>query len=467
MPRYFNTAGPCVAGKHYMLPPEDRLPGVPELIDEESYFVIHAPRQSGKTTSLAALARRLTAEGDYTALLTTCEAGQVAEEDFEQGIAAVIQSIEMRAQTHLPEPLRPELIEKVAHVGALTRLEMYLRLWARRSPRPVVVFFDEIDSLLGKTLISVLRQLRSGYQDRPEHFPHAVVLIGMRDVRDYRMEARGDAPTMGTASPFNIKVESLILRNFTAEEIVELYGQHTADTGQAFTADACALAAELTRGQPWLVNALARQITRFDVTDRGVRIDVGHLEAAKETVIRRRDAHLDSLLRRLREPRVRRVVESVLSGELLPEDIDEDEIHFVKDLGLVSSGSGGLQIANPLYREIIPRTLTHSSEEQLSVSQAPYVLPDGDLDFDRLLADFVAFWRANAESFLRRQPYSEAAAQLVFMGYLQKILNGGPAVPGASIDREFAVGSRRVDLLIRWPLPSAQVRRWAIELKVR
>lgn len=62
-----------------------------------------------------------------------------------------------------------------------------------------------------------------------------------------------------SSSPFNIKDASLTLRNFTADEVRELYAQHAADTGQQFTREATDRAYELTEGQPWLVNALARE----------------------------------------------------------------------------------------------------------------------------------------------------------------------------------------------------------------
>lgn len=62
MARFFNTAGPCNPEDHYMLRPGDRLPGVRDLVDAKLYFVVHAPRQSGKTTVFLELARELTAE---------------------------------------------------------------------------------------------------------------------------------------------------------------------------------------------------------------------------------------------------------------------------------------------------------------------------------------------------------------------------------------------------------------------
>jgi len=457
--RYFNTAGPCDPAKHYMLPPERRLPSVRALIEQELYFVIHAPRQTGKTTCFEALAQTLTQEGRYTALHVTCEKGQPAGSDVERGVRAVLRDVEIKA-ARLPEEIQPDPLDRFEHVEAESRLGTYLAAWCRRSGRPVVLFFDEIDALFDDTLLSVLRQLRAGYSGRPDRFPQSVALIGLRDVRDYRVRLRKDAESLGTSSPFNIKVESLTLRNFTRDEVAELYEQHTADTGQAFAPGAKDLAYELTRGQPWLVNALARQAVEVLVQDRRLPVEAAHIERAKEILIERRDTHLDSLIDRLREPRVRRILEPILTGELLPPDLLDDDVQFVKDLGLVASGPTGLEIANPIYREVIPRALTWVMQDTLPVPRAPFIAPDGALRFDKILEDFRAFWCQNAEFFLTRQPYSEAAAQLVFMAYLQRVVNGG-----GFIDREYAVGSGRIDLCVRWPHPRG-MERWAVELKV-
>jgi len=455
--RFFNTSGPCDPAKHYMLAPETRLPGVRDLIDQEQYFVLHAPRQTGKTTSVRALARSLTAEGRYAALVATCETGQALGGRLEEGITTVLDALHLAARVDLPEALRPP--EPDASISAATRFQDLLTSWSQQCPRPIVLFLDEIDSLVDDLLLSVLRQLRAGFANRPGMFPQSVALIGLRDVRDYRIRLRLDAESLGTSSPFNIKVESLTLRNFTAEEIAELYGQHTAETGQIFTAEAGGLAFHLTRGQPWLVNALARQAVQVVESDRRVPIESWHVERAKEILIQRRDTHLDSLIDRLRERRVRRILEPILAGEFLAPDVLDDDIQFVEDLGLIAR-SAGLEIANPIYREIIPRALTAVTQRSLPLGRASFVAADGTLETTVLLEDFRVFWCQHAESFLDRQPYSEAAAQLIFMAFLQRVVNGG-----GFIDREYAIGSGRIDLCVRWPHPGG-LQRWAVELKV-
>jgi len=471
MERFFNTAGVCRPEDHYMVPPEKRLGELRELIGRKAYFVVHAPRQSGKTTRALLLAEELTAEGSHAAVLSSCKPGSVAGADVERGVRAVVRNLEEECSRQLPEELRPPALDDLAKVEAESLLGVYLGRWCERCPRPVVLFLDEIDALVDDTLLSVLDQLHSGYPSRPRHFPHSLGLIGLRDVRDYRVVRRNGGPRIGSSSPFNIKSDSLVLRDFDAGEVAELLEQHSAETGQPFTAEAKIRAFELTSGQPWLVNALARELVDRLVPDRGRAIELADVEVAKEVLIRRRDTHLDSLVDRLREDRVRKVLVPILTGGHPEDDVFDDDIQFTKDLGLVAVGPRGLEIANPIYREIVPRALTSATEAFIPTSRGAYIGADGQLLWDDLLEGFVTFWQQNADWMLRRQPYSEAAAQLVFMAWLHRIVNGGtePEVqPGgvAAIDREYAVGSGRIDLLVRWPLPSGGVERFAVELKV-
>ncbi len=442
-----------------MLPTEPRLPAVRPLIDKKLYFVLHAPRQSGKTTCFQALARTLTAEGKYAALHASCERGQAARSDVERGVQAVLRTVELQAET-LPESLRPPALDAFLSVEGESRLRTWLTRWCERSERPVVLFLDEIDALLDDTLISVLRQLREGYSDRPGRFPHSVSLIGMRDVRDYKARIRPDSETLGTASPFNVKAESLTLESFTTEEVATLYTQHTEETGQPFTDEALARAYELGRGQPWLTNALARQLVEVLVPDPTKPIEAGHVESAAEILIERRDTHLDSLVERLRERRVERVISPILAGELVLGDSFVDDASYVKDLGLVTSASGHLEIANPIYHEIVPRALAAMTQETIPYRTEWYLTDDGRLDMDALLEGFFEFWCEHGEAMMSSQPYKEVAFQLVVMSFLQRVTNGGGA-----IHREYAVGRGRMDLCIHWPYADG-VQREVLELKV-
>jgi hypothetical protein len=259
------------------------------------------------------------------------------------------------------------------------------------------------------------------------------------------------------ASPFRIKVESLTLADFTRAEVAALYAQHTEETGQRFTEEALDAAFELTRGQPWLVNALARQCVEVVVTDVHMAIDATCVERAGEILMRRMDTHLDSLAERLREPRVRAVIEPILAGGLLGDVRVDDRRCVVADLGLARpTERGGFEIANPIDREIIARMLSSGPRETLPPTEPKWLAPDGRLVPSALLESFLAFWRQHGQAMLGAAPYHEIAPHLVLLAYLDRVAHGG-----GRVTREYAIGSGRMDVL----LTRGDVR-VALELKV-
>ncbi|MBK9264041.1 MAG: ATP-binding protein [Polyangiaceae bacterium] len=461
MKRFFNTAGPCKPEMHYMIPAAERLPDAPKVIDQFGYFVVHAPRQTGKTTTLRALAKKLTAEGKYAALHFSCEAGEVAGDDYAEAQRGLLSRIRREAQSALPLELQPPPFPEAA---ASDLLSAALATWAQVCPRPLVLFFDEIDALRGQSLISVLRQLRAGYPSRPKDFPASVVLCGLRDVRDYKAASGGDPSRLGTSSPFNVKLASMRLGNLVFEEVGELYGQHTAETGQVFTPEALARAFEVTGGQPWLVNALGREIVEEMAVPTNESITAAHVEEAKERLILARATHLDSLVAKLMEPRMRRIIEPLVLGKEIPDDETySDDAAYVADLGLVNKRP--LRISNPIYKEVIIRVLGDRVEDTITYEPPAFILPDGRLAFRKMMRAFAKFWRENGEVLATRMPYPEAGPQLVLMAFMQRIVNGG-----GYIDREYGIGRKRIDLLVRYPYKKkdgtrAEQRR-AVEIKV-
>ena len=443
-----------------MLPAEERVTEIRPLVEQKAYFVIHAPRQVGKTTSLRSLAASLTAEGRYVAVHASCEQGHDLAGDPDWAVDSVIDAV-VRETCVLPEELRPPAPSSLEPVGPHSRLINFLTAWCEGCPKPVVLFFDEIDALMDQGLVTVLRQLRAGYPSRSGRFPWSVALIGLRDVRDYKLiRSEGHDPRLGTASPFNVKVESLRLRHFDADEVRRLCAQHTEATGQVFSPAACERMFELTRGQPWLVNALARQLVEVLVPDREQAIDAEPVGRAAQSLIQRRDTHIDSLIERLREPRVERIIAPILGGELIVGDRLDDDLSYVEDLGLVDAADGHLKIANPIYQEVIPRALAGVTQKLIPHETRWYLTEDGRLDLPSLLEGFLEFWRLHGEPMLGSQPYKEVAFQLLVMSFLQRVVNGG-----GRIQREYALGRGRMDLVIQWPVGDG-LQEEVLELKV-
>jgi hypothetical protein len=184
---------------------------------------------------------------------------------------------------------------------------------------------------------------------------------------------------------------------------------------------------ELGQGHPWLTNALAGQIVGRDVRDRSTAITAQHVEAAKETIILECRSHIDALVARLREPRVRRILALMLTGGTTEGDVLDDDFAYVVGLGLVRLAAGQWGIANPIYQEIIPRSLAYVQQGQIAVEPAVFVRLDGSLDMGKLMADWQVF------------------------------CNGG-----GKIVREYGLGRVALDLVVEW-----RGQRHAIEVKLR
>ncbi|MEM7538686.1 MAG: ATP-binding protein, partial [Chloroflexota bacterium] len=347
-------------------------------------------------------------------------------------------------------------------------LKEIITLWATESEKPLILLIDEIDSLIGDTLISVLRQLRAGYDTRPEFFPHSIVLCGVRDIRDYRIHSSSQKAIITGGSAFNIKVASLRMTNFAQPDVDALYQQHTDETGQLFTPDARQLIWDLTQGQPWLVNALGYEVCFRTAKARQNRepITAERIQQAKESIITQRLTHLDQLTDKLQEERVRSVIEPFLVGQTQPQGLRLDDVQYVEDLGLITT-DGQIRIANQIYQEVIPRELTYTTQVTISHETSWYIAPDGSIDMDKLMLAFQEFFRENSEHWLKRFQYQEAGPQLLLQAFLQRIINGG-----GRVQREYGLGRERTDLLVIWPYQDTQtqearVQKVVMELKIR
>jgi hypothetical protein len=438
-----------------------RLPEAEELIREKNYFVVHAARQSGKTTCLKDIVQRLSAQGKYYALYCTLEKLQGVEE-AEKGIPGVVSCV--RNSLLLSEiPGGRDFGMGGDKEDYTSFLQMAITQFCGKLDKPLVILFDEVDCLSEGTLISFLRQLRAGYVERTSgtSFACSVGLVGMRNIRDYKAKVRPGGETLGSASPFNIVTKTLTLENFTIDEIVELYGQHTGDTGQEFEAGIAELVYAQTAGQPWLVNAIAREVIVEGLgKDYTKVVTCEMVKTAIQRIILNRPTHIDSLMERLREPRVRHIVEDMILGEIGPNPAEDDYLYCL-DLGLVRQEKGRLIPSNPIYAEVIARKLSEWPQMAMTASDTPVepntFFHDGQIDMSRLLEAFRSFWREHSEVWIEKLEYSEAAAHLVTFAFLQRVINGG-----GQIIREMATGRGRLDICILY-----KDRKYPIELKVR
>jgi len=421
-----------------MLPPSDRLVGAQlhRYIRDSLYWVLHAPRQTGKTTFLQSWAQEINSGMEAVACYVSVERCQGIP-DIERAIPGICEAVVQWAGRYdLPPP-------QLGNEQPQSQLNFVLQnLSELVAPKPLVVLFDEVDVLEGEALISFLRQLRDGFAGRRAgKFPVSIALVGMRDLKDYITAAKGGiAPNPG--SPFNIKEDSATISNFTRDNVESLFAQRTRETGQAIRDDALDYVYEQSRGQPWIVNSLFKRATMRVLDEASAEtVTLAHVRKAREQMVLARETHLDALAYRMENPAVRKVMESLIVGDSDPQLAEGDGFRLCLDLGLVVKERGTPAVANPIYREVLARHLTYGPQLAISEPEWQWERADGSLDMDRLLREFQKFWRRNSEAWDRKMNYTEAFPHLLLMAFLQRVMNGG-----GHIDREYAAGRGRMDI---------------------
>jgi hypothetical protein len=293
----------------------------------------------------------------------------------------------------------------------------------------------------------------------------------MRNIRDYIASEHPEASGQHLASPFNIVAERLTLADFTQDEIGRLYRQHTEATGQVFEDEAIARAWHWSEGQPWLVNALAYEIVSRRLQDDHAVAVTGELvdQAAKE-LIRRGDTHIDSLLERLTEPRIRRVLDPIIVGDENwggTDVISNGDLRYAVELGLIRTDGAIDDLtspihyarpANPIYADVFLRALARSCQTKVPKKFAKRWMDGERIDMTGLIKAFQQFWRENADTLGRPHDYDEAAPHLVFLAFLQRVINGGAEL----VLREYALGRERADIVAKY-----KGRSYMAELKIK
>ena len=461
--RTFNTVGPVAAADHYCIPPLDRdgLDSAVALIREKQYFILHGSPQAGKTSALLALADSLNsgAHGEYRCVYANVEAAREAREDVAPVVTAVVGELEAAGLRYLKDESLKGLCDEVLAQGRPdTAIERLLSAWARSDPRPLVLLIDEIDSLKGDGLLTVLRQLRAGYDRRPSEFPQSIVLCGLRDLRDWRIPSGSTGYVVAGDSAFNIGADPVRLGNFSRAEVEQLLEQHTTESGQEFEPAAVNRVWVQSRGQPGLLNALCRRACFPPDAKRPAAhaITEDDFWEAQEYLLQERGEHLGRVAVELEDGRVRRVIETLLIGTPVPHVAAED-VGYARDLGLIARDDDPQRIANPVYREAVPRYVTSALQADLPVQPERFVDAEGGLDLHGLLEDFRDYFRQHPERWSQRVLGYEVGPELLLQAYLQKVVSSA-----GWMLREYGLGRGRTDLLLVWR-QGGKKRRFVVE----
>ncbi|MDR0620514.1 MAG: ATP-binding protein, partial [Deltaproteobacteria bacterium] len=290
------------------------------LIDKKYYFILHAPRQSGKTTAIMAAVDQLNEDGAYYALYCSLEALRGVTDRTETMLSLVdliIDSLQNSKVQALRRATDCSFLAEVKNLPAFNSfpLMIFLREQCKKLDKDLVIFFDEVDTLEGQAMLSFLPQLRDGYINRSKTpFPRSIAFVDMRNIRNYNVRIRPDSESFSSPAPFNIIKKTLTIPDFTQDQVKALYAQHTEATGQAFADEAIQRAWYWSEGQPWLVNALAAEVTEEILArDYGQAVTASHIDKAADNLMLGRETYIDSLLARLQEPRISRFIGPMLA----------------------------------------------------------------------------------------------------------------------------------------------------------
>lgn len=461
--RTFNTVGPVGATDHYCIPPLSRsgLDSALKLILEKKYFILHGPHQSGKTSALLALADSLNSgtHGAFRCVYANVAAVREARDEVSLVVPAVVCELEKAGLRYLKDESLKELCAEVLARGRPdTAIERLLSAWAGSDLRPLVLLIDGIDSLQGDGFITVLRQSRAGYDRRPSEFPQSIVLCGLTDVRQWRIRSASTGYVVAGDSAFNIAADSVRLGNFSRSEVELLLAQHTAESGQEFEPAAVNRVWVQTRGQPGLVNALCRRVcSPPDAEPPSAHpITENDFWEAQEYLLQERGEHLGRLAVELEDGRIRSVVETLLLCTPVRHNAAEN-VGYARDVGLIALDDDPQRIANPIYREAVPRYLTSAVQDDLPIQPDRFVDAAGGLDLHGLLENFRDFFVQRPERWSQQVLGYEVGPQLMLQAYLQKVVSGR-----GWMLRDYGLGRGRTDLLVVWR-QGGKKRRFVVE----
>ncbi|MCK4760615.1 MAG: ATP-binding protein, partial [Candidatus Aminicenantes bacterium] len=321
--RYFNTSGPNRPEKHYTLKREHLINKGIELVKDERYFTIWAPRQTGKSTYFRMLADVLKKEGYETLHINVENFAGATEEIFLEFL-----SNEFREAFNI-------------ELTALTFPGFYDEL-KRQKEKNRVFIIDEVEGLNPGIFGQFLHTVRNLYHSRDKHCLKSVILVGVSNIVGVVQDH---------ASPFNI-ADNLEVPYFSAEETAHLLHMHEAETGQFFDKKVKERISYMTGNQPGLVNGFAYQLVERDPGKKIIdyedylKIEDWYLNIAI-------DKNISNIINKAKK--YRKFVEMLLFDEKTVKfTINDERIKFLTSYGVIKNDEKGHVIFNvPLYKKAL------------------------------------------------------------------------------------------------------------------
>jgi AAA-like domain len=432
--KQFNTSGPNIISKHYTLSRTKYIEKGLDLVSDDRYFTIWAPRQTGKSTYFRQLAEVLKPIG-Y----------EVAHINFE--------NYKTTSEKTFIKAFKEEITKfwGLVFTDEIEISEVFRRIEQIKDKRYVLII-DEVEGINPEYFGTFLHSIRNAYHSRAEHSLKSVILVGVTNIVGIVAD---------NASPFNI-AENLNLPYFTYDESIELLQMHETETGQLFDNKVKNKIYEITAGQPGLVNGFAYQLTNRYPNEKILNYDQ-YLEVEHWYLNIAIDKNVANIINKAKD--FRPLVERLLFTEAkIPFEIDREAIKVLHTNGIIQEADNRtVAFWVPLYKKRLYKAFypyTNGEADRIGgeVVSRHYFDQDGKLKLDVLIQNFKNYVQRRGFAVFREKTgqkdeagnpiyhsIPEAALVYAFETYIQATIQ---ELQGKTY-REAQVGLGRTDLQIQ------------------
>ncbi len=364
--RKFNTSGPNIILKHYTIDRNSLIKKGVELINDDRYFSIWAPRQTGKSTYFRLLATELEKKG-Y----------KVAHINFENYKNAPNETFLERFVGELNKFWKSNF--KISNIS-----KIFYEIEQNNKDKCVLII-DEVEGINKEYFGDFLHSIRNAYHSRESHCLKSVVLVGVSNIVGIVQD---------NASPFNIS-DNLNVPYFTRDEVFELLQQHETETKQLFEEKVKLKIWQITSGQPGLANGFAKVLVDNN-SDKKILDYNDYLKVEDWYLTEAIDKNFANILNYAQKER--RLVERLLfTVDEIPFDIDRPSIKLLQTNGLIRKDENGYVAfwvpfyKKRLYKAFYPYTNGERKEISRTIFAEEYFDEQNNFKIERLIATYKEY----------------------------------------------------------------------------
>ncbi|MEA3444304.1 MAG: AAA-like domain-containing protein [Bacteroidota bacterium] len=422
----FNTSGPNNPLKHYTIVRHDLINKGIELVEDERYFTIWAPRQTGKSTYFRQLADELETRNYKVAYINYEDFKATPKETF---LEILTENINKFWNTNFQ----------------ITNISKLFYEIEKLNNKKCILIIDEVEGINAQYFGDFLHSIRRVYHSRQTNCLKSVILVGVSNIVGVVQD---------NASPFNI-TDNIQVPYFTNEETFELFLQHEKETKQIFNKKVKHKIAEITANQPGLVNGFAKKLVEDYPDKKEITYD-DYLKVEKWYLNEAIDKNFANILNKANE--YRSFVETLLFTEnKIPFKIDRESIKLLHTNGLIRKDEDDyVTFWVPFYKKrLYDAFYPYSNGEKSSILRS-IILKDlftenNELEIGKLIYGYKEYVKRRGFNGFREKDeqgnyksIKEAALVYSFETYIQAFLQ----MTKAKSYREANTGLGKSDLII-------------------